>query len=190
MTFFDFKNTAKVAVFLFYRLFDSRIKLNLGFIIITVIVTKEFIMTIQQINHGYQLTNLLNMSHALSGGYNTEYSLYLIDQLLDVKNNTLADYYKGAVDILEAMSSINWNTANKKTNSRNEKIIFEEISEIAGKIAVKRPEFVKDLKRIIDTLKQNNHDKNTEFNLDEILEYHFYSKIADKPMVASSTHTR
>lgn len=28
--FFDFKNTATVAVFLFYRLFNSRIKLNLG----------------------------------------------------------------------------------------------------------------------------------------------------------------
>ena len=54
-------------------------------------------MTNQELNAA-KMTNILNMNHVLSGGYNTLYSLLLINELLDVGNLSLFDYVDGIVD--------------------------------------------------------------------------------------------
>ena len=133
-----------------------------------------------KVQYGHQLTNILNMQHVLSGGYNTEYSLYLIKNLLTIKSNCSTDYYVGAMDILEQMSAINWTTVQKRTGSGNKHIIFENMAEIAGIIVMKRPELATKLKNIISVLKDNNKDADLHkfnFTLDEILQHHFYDKL-------------
>lgn len=133
-----------------------------------------------QVQYGHQLTNILNMQHVLSGGYNTEYSLYLIKNLLTVNNKDFTDYYVGATDILEQMSAINWTTVNKRTGNANERIIFELMAEIAEQIVMKRPELVTKLKGIISVLENNNQNAdlhNFSGNLHDILQYHFYDKL-------------
>ena len=112
------------------------------------------------VHNAQQLVNLLNMQHILAGGFQTEYGLYLIQQILDANNNTFMDHYEGATEILEAMSKINWRKQNKNTGYKNDGILFENMYEIATKIVKKHPGYAQKLKDIMKTLEKNQEPNN------------------------------
>ena len=108
------------------------------------------------INNAMTLVNMFDMQHVLSGGWNTEYSLYTIENLLNARNNTMMDYYKGALDVLQHTSVINWYDLNQLIGMRNEDIILDRIYTIAEKIATSRPDLAPKVIKTMEILEKNN----------------------------------
>lgn len=107
--------------------------------------------------HGaMKMVNMFDMQHILSGGWNTEYSLYTIANLLDAKNTTMMDYYEGALEVLQQASVINWHDLNQLIKMRNEDIITDQMYLIADKIVTKRPDLLQKVIQTIGILEKNN----------------------------------
>lgn len=107
--------------------------------------------------HGaMKMVNMFDMQHILSGGWNTEYSLYTIANLLDAKNTTMMDYYEGALEVLQQASVINWHDLNQLIKMRNEDIIIDQMYLIADKIVTKRPDLLQKVIQTIGILEKNN----------------------------------
>ena len=131
-----------------------------------------------------KMTNILNMNHVLSGGYNTLYSLSLISELLDVGNLSLFDYVDGIVDVLYEISKINWQDKNQKQWNISGKINDEigmTIYEIATKL-VKISQKSRRIKieKVISNFENNNHELKGAFLSEEYYEALKLSKMADK----------
>ena len=109
-----------------------------------------------EVHNAMQLTSIFNMQHFLSGGWNTEYSLYTLSDLLDSNNNTMADRFEGATEILNMASAIDWSNRNRVKQNTNEDIIVGLLYCIANKIIIKRPDLFRKISVIMKNLEQNN----------------------------------
>ncbi|MCQ2571595.1 MAG: hypothetical protein MJ165_01155 [Alphaproteobacteria bacterium] len=107
--------------------------------------------------HGaLKIVNMFDMQHILSGGLNTEHSLYTIANLLNTRNNTMVDYYQGALGVLQQTSVINWHDLNQLIKMRNEDLIIDQMYLIADKIVTERPDLLPKVIQTIGILEKNN----------------------------------
>ncbi|MCQ2571594.1 MAG: hypothetical protein MJ165_01150 [Alphaproteobacteria bacterium] len=108
------------------------------------------------INSAMTLVNMFDMQHVLSGGWNTEFSLYTIKNLLNTRNNTMMDYYQGALGVLQQTSVINWHDLDQSIKMRNEDRIIDLMYLIAEKIATSRPDLAPEVIKTMEILEKNN----------------------------------
>lgn len=108
-------------------------------------------VTTKDFHEAAQLTNILNMNHVMSGGLNTEYSLYIIKAAL---KQSVDNYEDGALEILEELATRNLTVLSKEVD--NVGIIIDLMYEILNIIVRQHPYLLGKAKRIVDFLELNN----------------------------------
>ena len=120
-------------------------------------------VTTKDFKEAAKLTNILNMNHVMSGGLNTEYSLYIIKAALKAKCIKELDdgirhfelIYDGILlEILEELATRNLTVISKEVD--NVGIIVDLIYEILNIIVRQHPYLLGKAKRIVDFLELNN----------------------------------
>ena len=107
------------------------------------------------VHNAMQLTSIFNMQHFLSGGWNTEYSLYTLSSLLEVDRNLVSNL-EGATEILNMASAINWTERNEATHYSSGDIIIDLLYEIANKLVTHLPNSFRKIYQIMENLEVNN----------------------------------
>ena len=108
-------------------------------------------VTTKDFKEAAKLTNILNMNHVMSGGLNTEYSLYIIKAALKQSVDTYED---AALEILEELATRNLTVISKEVD--NVGIIIDLMYEILNIIVRQHPYLLGKAKRIVDFLELNN----------------------------------
>lgn len=108
-------------------------------------------VTTKDFKEAAKLTNILNMNHVMSGGLNTEYSLYIIKAALKQSIDTYED---AALEILEELATRNLTVISKEVD--NVGIIIDLMYEILNIIVRQHPYLLGKAKRIVDFLELNN----------------------------------
>lgn len=108
-------------------------------------------VTTKDFKEAAKLTNILNMNHVMSGGLNTEYSLYIIKAALKQSVDTYED---AALEILEELATRNLTVISKEVD--NVGIIVDLMYEILNIIVRQHPYLLGKAKRIVDFLELNN----------------------------------